>query len=1022
VTDICLTSNAEKQAEKIEALGAFSGLKLLHIKKELVKILALIGRDGIFDEYTKHDISHIDSVLKSLDWIIPYKTKELMTPADWLMLTLSIYFHDLGMLVTKNEFKNRYNSEFPTFKADVEEGLLGPDYKEKILAIKIDEERERFLYQEYVRRTHAERIKYWILNESTSLFPKDLTIVEEIKKLTSSIPSVCKRDLAMLCESHHLSDLDDFDKYDPHQQYAQSEESKVNLHYSAVILRVADLLHITSDRTPSIEFHLINPEDPVSQMEWAKQAAVNVVRPQLKINSEDIPDDKIEKDTIEIKAFFESDKGFFSLMSYLKYAQKELEYSHKCNELSQRKNGSKFEFPWKYIDDSKIQTKNFEKQQLQFVLDQKKILDLLIGHTLYNDPSVVIRELVQNGVDATRLFALENENIQGTEYRPEITLETNSNDRTVSFTDNGTGMTLEIIKNHLLKIGSSRYQDADFKKAYPGFNSISRFGIGLLTCFLIADDVDIYTNSNSNSDSDSSPILIKIRKVHGKYLLKYIRDEELPEDIRCHGTKITLHVRAEIKLSSVEVALRKWIIFPSCSLKLITDGVKTNIGYNSPRNYLESALKEHGFTVDNEKVKVVEETIDGHTMAYALRYVEYWKEWVFLELPRQRGPIPVSGTCIEGIRVETSTPGFKSQSYYAILNSTGKNAPKTNVARSHIENTDEKGKLHKIIYQIYLNHISKEVTNISDRGFSITWAAKETMYTLESLLRGEYERSGNDHLENKEAMEEELAKVKCILMENSSTRTLVSLDDLFQLKEFWTIDCSSYKSADSLVREVSSSDISALSLLSTVFGGQKSHIEHISNLLCITNPKQVINELIYKSFGVSKIVAFSDQRRLDFKWNLTNKSSWEVIEVDKGRYGGGNNSNPNIVYIQLEDIDIDEAITENALITSHSTYILRSSPVNNYLIELRDKLSTNDRDGKQIYSIVVGIISKAYQTSPNNLISENDFIDKFLRNIETRISKTIWTLVDKEELLGVLQSNCFECLDITLWSRRLLKE
>ncbi len=97
--DVELTSLAEERAEEAEVLKAFSGLKLLHIKRSIAALLSHIGKDGIFDEYTKHDVSHINYMLESLVHIIPDETKKLLTPSDWLMITLSIYFHDLGMLV-----------------------------------------------------------------------------------------------------------------------------------------------------------------------------------------------------------------------------------------------------------------------------------------------------------------------------------------------------------------------------------------------------------------------------------------------------------------------------------------------------------------------------------------------------------------------------------------------------------------------------------------------------------------------------------------------------------------------------------------------------------------------------------------------------------------------------------------------------------------------------------------------------------------------------------------------------------
>lgn len=96
---------AECQAEKAEKLRTFSGIKLLHIKKQVEKLLSHIGDYGIFAEYTKHDISHIDEMLKMVEWIIPEKTKLSMTSAEWMMLVLSIYFHDMGMLISKMNLK-----------------------------------------------------------------------------------------------------------------------------------------------------------------------------------------------------------------------------------------------------------------------------------------------------------------------------------------------------------------------------------------------------------------------------------------------------------------------------------------------------------------------------------------------------------------------------------------------------------------------------------------------------------------------------------------------------------------------------------------------------------------------------------------------------------------------------------------------------------------------------------------------------------------------------------------------------
>lgn len=47
------------------------------------------------------------------------------------------------------------------------------------------------------------------------------------------------------------------------------------------------------------------------------------------------------------------------------------------------------------IDESRITVIGFETKKLSFTIAQENILQLLVGHTLYNDSSVVVRELVQ---------------------------------------------------------------------------------------------------------------------------------------------------------------------------------------------------------------------------------------------------------------------------------------------------------------------------------------------------------------------------------------------------------------------------------------------------------------------------------------------------------------------------------------------------------------------------------------------------------------------------------------------------
>ena len=65
-----ILSKAELHAQKACELEAFKSIKLDALKDKVTQMLAHIGDGRIFDQYTKHDISHINKMLESLDYII----------------------------------------------------------------------------------------------------------------------------------------------------------------------------------------------------------------------------------------------------------------------------------------------------------------------------------------------------------------------------------------------------------------------------------------------------------------------------------------------------------------------------------------------------------------------------------------------------------------------------------------------------------------------------------------------------------------------------------------------------------------------------------------------------------------------------------------------------------------------------------------------------------------------------------------------------------------------------------------
>lgn len=1032
-----LTGRAEKEAEKAENLRPFSGMKLLHIKNKVAEILSLIGRNEIFDEYTRHDISHIDEMLALVDWIIPSETSVRLTPSDWLMITLSVYFHDLGMLVTKEEYDKRENTAFSAHKRSLLDGELGMQYRTKIEGLDA-EKAEKFLYQEYVRKYHPERIKHWInpvFNNSVPEACREIAL--QISDLLNNVDPMFRRDLSLICESHHLSDLLEFDKYKVSRPYGSTTDEIVNLHYAAIILRTADLLHMTSDRTPSSQFALISPSDPVSQLEWRKQMAVKSVRPQIKKNADGVLDHTLEKDAIEVVAYFDAPSkadSFFALIKYLNYAKKELLASFRaCND-AEKLHASKFHFPWKGLDDSGIETLGFERKLFEFNLDQTRILKLLVGHTLYNDTTVVLRELVQNAIDAIRLqYYIDVKNNPASEIG-DVHINWDSAARKLVFTDTGTGMTQDIIENNLLKIGASRYQDEDFIKKYPDFAPISRFGIGILTCFLIADEIDIITCSNEEENIKK----LCVRNVDGKYLLQHIAKTNSPAAIVPHGTDISLHVRADINMDNLEGDLRKWILFPPCNVYLQIDKLNPKqIGFASPKDSIIQYLNDNGTPVDDKTIKVKEETVDGVTVAYAVHYHQHYKEWEFMDNNMLADKtIPPIGTCIEGIRVEFNSPGFRGKRLLAIANCKGINAPKTNVARSLVEVNTHEDIMLQAIYKIFAGHVRQEVDALkTKRGFSLTWATQEAAHLVNPLVRGRDNQNREAIPVRKDLLLEALNQVPFALVEKGKERAAFSAEQIQQEPEIWTIDCNLFRSAESLIKE-STSDTSLNKLLDVLYSDSSRITYNDNAILCGFNKNTYLylHAMVNKQVNLIKI--FPNERRVDMLWrNKEVETKWEGFKVNLNRqrnYNRFNNYPDEFVlgenfYIQTRPVHFEGICGEVAVKSFGCTYLIEGSPIHKFLIDCISQLKwRSGEEDEHVLSFIIDMVDMSLNTfsrgKTDNIDEEAiDYI--FNRSLSEndknrRDKERVFLSIDKDLFQKAIFGTDWNVFDTLAWSGR----
>ncbi len=179
----------------------------------------------------------------------------------------------------------------------------------------------------------------------------------------------------------------------------------------------------------------------------------------------------------------------------------------------------------------------------------------VIKKFLYSDHEIFLRELVSNAVDATqklKTLSAKNE-FQGELGDITIHISADADKKTLTVTDRGIGMTADEIDRYINQIAFSGAEE--FLAKYKDQAIIGHFGLGFYSSFMVADKVEIFTQSyNADAPSmhwscDGSP----------EYQM-----EELPEK-RERGTQIVLHLSDDCKEyceeQKVEELLKKYCHF-----------------------------------------------------------------------------------------------------------------------------------------------------------------------------------------------------------------------------------------------------------------------------------------------------------------------------------------------------------------------------------------------------------------------------------------------------------------------------
>jgi len=178
------------------------------------------------------------------------------------------------------------------------------------------------------------------------------------------------------------------------------------------------------------------------------------------------------------------------------------------------------------------------KETLEFQTEARQILHLMT-HSLYSNKEIFVRELVSNASDACdklRFEGLSDDSLYEGDTELSIQVDYDDEAKTITFTDNGIGMTRQEVIDNIGTIASSgtrKFLDKMTGDQAKDSQMIGQFGVGFYSSFIVADKVTLETrragtaaNEGVRWESDGQ----------GSFSLETI--ENAPR-----GAKVTLHLK-----------------------------------------------------------------------------------------------------------------------------------------------------------------------------------------------------------------------------------------------------------------------------------------------------------------------------------------------------------------------------------------------------------------------------------------------------------------------------------------------
>ena len=166
-------------------------------------------------------------------------------------------------------------------------------------------------------------------------------------------------------------------------------------------------------------------------------------------------------------------------------------------------------------------------------IDAQNIMPV-IKRWLYSDKDIFLREVVSNGCDAITKYRMMNPD---DESEMSVTVTVDKENKTLSISDTGIGMTEDEVKRYINQVAFSGA--SEFMKKFEGDEKkgdiIGHFGLGFYSVFMVSENVEIETLSCQagaepvhweSADGMDFAISEGHRTAHGTTIILHITDEE----------------------------------------------------------------------------------------------------------------------------------------------------------------------------------------------------------------------------------------------------------------------------------------------------------------------------------------------------------------------------------------------------------------------------------------------------------------------------------------------------------------